>query len=157
MQGLANIIVDQSLTSTRNSLFIASFDFLNYTVTPKHPPKPLIHIFRFRIFFLFVPLDFVFVSPEFSYRPGLSVLSEDSSTTAAPTSSPPVIPSSNNSNSTPPHGAGGPPNRPLPPTPDDDDQIQGDRTLIMKRVSYKFSILFDTVNPILYMYMNIYV
>lgn len=28
---------------------------------------------------------------------------------------------------------GGPPNRPLPPTPDDD--AQGDRTLIMKRVS----------------------
>lgn len=28
----------------------------------------------------------------------------------------------------------GPPNRPLPPTPDDDAQ-QGDRTLIMKRVS----------------------
>lgn len=57
-----------------------------------------------------------FVSPEFSYRPGLSVLSEDS----------------NNASSA--HGAGGPPNRPLPPTPDDDDH-QGDRTLIMKRVS----------------------
>lgn len=39
----------------------------------------------------------------------------------------------NNSNSAPTHGAGGPPNRPLPPTPDDD---QGDRTLIMKRVSF---------------------
>lgn len=59
-------------------------------------------------------------SPEFSYRPGLSVLSEDAIT--------------NNSNSAPTHGAGGPPNRPLPPTPDDDDQ--GDRTLIMKRVSF---------------------
>lgn len=56
------------------------------------------------------------ISPEFSYRPGLSVLSEDSN------------------NAVPSHGAGGPPNRPLPPTPDDDDQ-QGDRTLIMKRVS----------------------
>lgn len=55
-------------------------------------------------------------SPEFSYRPGLSVLSEDSGATPA-------------------HGSsGGPPNRPLPPTPDDDD-AQGERTLIMKRVS----------------------
>lgn len=141
------IIVDQSLTSTRNSLFIALFDLLNYTVNPQTSPQhPSYIIFRFRIFF--VPLDFVFVSPEFSYRPGLSVLSEDSSTTAAPTTSPPVIPSSNNSNSTPPHGAGGPPNRPLPPTPDDDDQIQGDRTLIMKRVSYKLSAPFDAINPI---------
>lgn len=62
---------------------------------------------------------FVFdlVSPEFSYRPGLSVLNEDS----------------NNAAST--HSGAGPPNRPLPPTPDDDDQ-QGDRTLIMKRVSW---------------------
>lgn len=60
---------------------------------------------------------FYFISPEFSYRPGLSVLSEDSN------------------NAVPLHGAGGPPNRPLPPTPDDDDQ-QGDRTLIMKRVSF---------------------
>ncbi|XP_037044510.1 serine/threonine-protein kinase mig-15 isoform X3 [Bradysia coprophila] len=66
------------------------------TLLASDPPKPL---------------------PEFSYRPGLSVLSEDAIT--------------NNSNSAPTHGAGGPPNRPLPPTPDDDDQ--GDRTLIMKR------------------------
>ena len=59
-------------------------------------------------------------SPEFSYRPGLSVLSEDStSTSAVPTTQ---------------HGSGGPPNRPLPPTPDDDD-VHSDRTLIMKRVS----------------------
>lgn len=70
--------------------------------------------------FLFVFCEFGSVSPEFSYRPGLSVLSEDS---AAP------VPS---------HGSGGPPNRPLPPTPDDDDQNQGDRTLIMKRVSVNF-------------------
>lgn len=56
------------------------------------------------------------ISPEFSYRPGLSALSEDASTNNASAQS-----------------AGGPPNRPLPPTPDDDDQ-QGDRTLIMKRV-----------------------
>ncbi|XP_055322788.1 serine/threonine-protein kinase mig-15 isoform X7 [Sitodiplosis mosellana] len=63
------------------------------TLLASDPPKPL---------------------PEFSYRPGLSVLSEDSN------------------NAVPSHGAGGPPNRPLPPTPDDDDQ-QGDRTLIMKR------------------------
>lgn len=70
--------------------------------------------FRSFVRFLFVWFDFI--SPEFSYRPGLSVLSEDTN------------------NAVPSHGAGGPPNRPLPPTPDDDDQ-QGDRTLIMKRVS----------------------
>lgn len=41
------------------------------------------------------------------------------------------------------HGSGGPPNRPLPPTPDDDDQTQGgDRTLIMKRVSFMFDVFF---------------
>lgn len=45
---------------------------------------------------------------------------------------------SNNVSTT--HGAGGPPNRPLPPTPDDDDQ-QGDRTLIMKRVSNRHHII----------------
>lgn len=56
----------------------------------------------------------MFVSPEFSYRPGLGSVSEDT----------------NNAKS---HTAGGPPNRPLPPTPDDDDQ-NGERTLIMKRV-----------------------
>jgi hypothetical protein len=50
----------------------------------------------------------------------LSALSEDSAASPAPQA--------------PAHGAGGPPNRPLPPTPDDDD-AQGDRTLIMKRVS----------------------
>ena len=58
-------------------------------------------------------------SPEFSYRPGLVPVSEDSTTPMT-------------------HGSGGPPNRPLPPTPDDDDQA-GDRTLIMKRVSHKFN------------------
>lgn len=62
---------------------------------------------------------FDLASPEFSYRPGLSVLAED-----------PI-----NAAST--HGVAGPPNRPLPPTPDDDDH-QGDRTLIMKRVSLNF-------------------
>ncbi|XP_075163971.1 serine/threonine-protein kinase msn isoform X3 [Haematobia irritans] len=62
------------------------------TLLASDPPKPL---------------------PEFSYRPGLVPVSEDSST--------PIT-----------HGSGGPPNRPLPPTPDDDDQA-GDRTLIMKR------------------------
>ncbi|XP_063702454.1 serine/threonine-protein kinase mig-15 isoform X7 [Culicoides brevitarsis] len=62
------------------------------TLLASDPPKPL---------------------PEFSYRPGLSSLSEDSGATPA-------------------HGSsGGPPNRPLPPTPDDDDA--GERTLIMKR------------------------
>ncbi|XP_055914505.1 serine/threonine-protein kinase mig-15 isoform X12 [Eupeodes corollae] len=63
------------------------------TLLASDPPKPL---------------------PEFSYRPGLGPVSED-------TTSPPAS-----------HGIGGPPNRPLPPTPDDDDQA-GDRTLIMKR------------------------
>lgn len=72
--------------------------------------------FSFEFVFGLFGLFFYFISPEFSYRPGLSVLSEDSN------------------NAVPSHGAGGPPNRPLPPTPDDDDQ-QGDRTLIMKRVS----------------------
>lgn len=63
-------------------------------------------------------------SPEFSYRPGLVPVSEDSSST-------PIT-----------HGSGGPPNRPLPPTPDDDDQA-GDRTLIMKRVSVRFYLIFS--------------
>ena len=57
------------------------------------------------------------LSPEFSYRPGPVPVPEDSN------------------NSIVPHMPGGPPNRPLPPTPDDDDQ-NGDRTLIMKRVSF---------------------
>ncbi|XP_060657682.1 mitogen-activated protein kinase kinase kinase kinase 4 isoform X8 [Drosophila nasuta] len=66
------------------------------TLLASDPPKPL---------------------PEFSYRPGLGPVSEDSTTTTTT----PLT-----------HGSGGPPNRPLPPTPDDDDQA-GDRTLIMKR------------------------
>lgn len=61
----------------------------------------------------------VLFRPEFSYRPGLGPVSEDTTTTTTT----PLT-----------HGSGGPPNRPLPPTPDDDDQA-GDRTLIMKRVS----------------------
>ncbi|XP_030240123.1 misshapen-like kinase 1 isoform X6 [Drosophila navojoa] len=68
------------------------------TLLASDPPKPL---------------------PEFSYRPGLGPVSED--TTTATTTTTPLS-----------HGSGGPPNRPLPPTPDDDDQA-GDRTLIMKR------------------------
>lgn len=68
------------------------------------------------VFAFCVLVAFYLISPEFSYRPGLSALSEDASTNNASAQS-----------------AGGPPNRPLPPTPDDDDQ-QGDRTLIMKRV-----------------------
>ncbi|XP_032290593.1 serine/threonine-protein kinase mig-15 isoform X8 [Drosophila virilis] len=66
------------------------------TLLASDPPKPL---------------------PEFSYRPGLGPVSEDTTTTTTT----PLT-----------HGSGGPPNRPLPPTPDDDDQA-GDRTLIMKR------------------------
>lgn len=72
--------------------------------------------FGFGCCFSFCLVRLTLFSPEFSYRPGLSVLSEDTN------------------NAVSAHGAGGPPNRPLPPTPDDDDQ-QGDRTLIMKRVS----------------------
>lgn len=53
-------------------------------------------------------------SPEFSYRSG--IMSSESTASA----------SGQNQGT-------GPPNRPLPPTPDDD--AQGDRTLIMKRVS----------------------
>ncbi|KAL5282324.1 msn family protein [Megaselia abdita] len=62
------------------------------TLLASDPPKPL---------------------PEFSYRPGLGSVSEET----------------NNAKS---HTSAGPPNRPLPPTPDDDDQ-NDERTLIMKR------------------------
>jgi hypothetical protein len=61
------------------------------------------------------------ISPEFQYRPGggIGILSsENSAASSTPTTT---------------TTQGGPPNRPLPPTPDDD--AQGDRTLIMKRVS----------------------
>lgn len=50
------------------------------------------------------------------FRPGGGIGNLSSDTAASSTNQP-----------------GGPPNRPLPPTPDDD--AQGDRTLIMKRVS----------------------
>lgn len=82
------------------------------------PPRFLRIAFAFRSVFC-VCLDFVLFRPEFSYRPGLGPVSEDTTTTTTT----PLT-----------HGSGGPPNRPLPPTPDDDDQA-GDRTLIMKRVS----------------------
>lgn len=92
-------------------------------------------------------LDLLFdlISPEFSYRPGLSALSEDATTHNASGQS-----------------GGGPPNRPLPPTPDDDDNNpQGDRTLIMKRVSRwlwddsilklcSISLLSDSMNQYIY-------
>lgn len=57
------------------------------------------------------------ISPEFQYRPGggIGILSGENTATSSA------------------NQQGGPPNRPLPPTPDDD--AQGDRTLIMKRVS----------------------
>lgn len=41
-------------------------------------------------------------------------------------------------------GSGGAPNRPLPPTPDDEES-QGDRTLVMKRVS-KMYITYNIVH-----------
>lgn len=53
-----------------------------------------------------------FISPEFSYRSG--IISSESGAASGQ------------------NQGSGPPNRPLPPTPDD---AQGDRTLIMKRVS----------------------
>lgn len=83
-------------------------------------------------FFVFGFPSFVLVMfrPEFSYRPGLGPVSEDTTTTTTT----PLT-----------HGSGGPPNRPLPPTPDDDDQA-GDRTLIMKRVS--------SCHPTYYIYIS---
>lgn len=93
-----------------HSLRLLSFPLLVST------PAFVSVVFCFSVWF-----GFDLISPEFSYRPGLSVLSEDT----------------NNAAST--HGGAGPPNRPLPPTPDDDDQ-QGDRTLIMKRVSWSISM-----------------
>lgn len=68
-------------------------------------------------FFFFIIIWFCLVSPEFAYRPGLGVVAEGAS--------------SSNSGAT---GSGGAPNRPLPPTPDDDDS-QGDKTLVLRRVS----------------------
>lgn len=78
---------------------------------PLHPTHLISHLSHFTVIIILELYDFI--SPEFSYRPGL--MSGESTATA----------STNQSS--------GPPNRPLPPTPDDD--AQGDRTLIMKRVS----------------------
>lgn len=74
------------------------------------------------IHLLFRPVLFLFcfVSPEFSYRPGLGAVAESS-----PSGSSPGAAGS---------GSGGAPNRPLPPTPDDDES-QGDKTLVLRRVS----------------------
>lgn len=95
------------------------FDFL---------PPPFFAFCVFGSLPWFVPFWFFFMlRPEFSYRPGLGPVSEDT-TTATTTTTTPLS-----------HGSGGPPNRPLPPTPDDDDQA-GDRTLIMKRVSPKLKL-----------------
>lgn len=67
----------------------------------------------------------MFVSPEFSYRAGLGVVPE------AGGSSPGATGSSS--------GSGTAPNRPLPPTPDDDES-QGDRTLVLRKVSKRFVV-----------------
>lgn len=75
-------------------------------------PHPYDHNY-YCITYFYVEL-YNLISPEFSYRSG--IMSSDSTASA----------SGQNQGS-------GPPNRPLPPTPDDD--AQGDRTLIMKRVS----------------------
>lgn len=64
---------------------------------------------------LFLFFCFLFVSPEFSYRPGLGVVAEGSPSGSSPSAT----------------GSGGPPNRPLPPTPDDDES-QGDKTLVLR-------------------------
>lgn len=99
-------LIGLSLEVTQTNYLV----FLTHSIMSSHPHftcSPKIRSFALLDFLL------VLLSPEFSYRPGLSVLAEDSN--------PPVPPV-------------GPPNRPLPPTPDDDDS-QGDRTLIMKRVS----------------------
>lgn len=69
---------------------------------------------------LFLLVLFCSVSPEFSYRPGLGAVAEGS-------------PSGSSSAAAVP-GSGGAPNRPLPPTPDDDES-QGDKTLVLRRVS----------------------
>lgn len=68
---------------------------------------------------------FFFVSPEFSYRAGLGVVPEGT----AGVSSPGATGSGSSSGSAP--------NRPLPPTPDDDES-QGDKTLVLRRVSYMY-------------------
>lgn len=76
--------------------------------------------FRFR---------FCLVSPEFSYRPGLGIVAEGSSSVSSPGAT----------------GSGGAPNRPLPPTPDDDDS-QGDKTLVLRRVSVSIVAVFTFQN-----------
>lgn len=86
------------------------------TLLASDPPKPLwVEVLFFGFNFIFHGQLFM-TCFKLSYRPGggIGILSSDSTATS----------SSNQ---------GGPPNRPLPPTPDDD--AQGDRTLIMKRVS----------------------
>lgn len=70
---------------------------------------------------MFFLVSFCFVSPEFSYRAGLPGVPDGTasvSSAGAPAGS----------------GTGGAPNRPLPPTPDDDES-QGERTLVLRKVS----------------------
>lgn len=86
---------------------------LTATSLDPRPPYPLSSHLTSHYTVIIILELYDFISPEFSYRPGL--MSGESTATA----------STNQSS--------GPPNRPLPPTPDDD--AQGDRTLIMKRVS----------------------
>lgn len=85
-------------------------------------------IFYFGFWLLFILsfccfLRFGLVSPEFAYRPGLGVVAEGAPSGSSPGAT----------------GSGGAPNRPLPPTPDDDDS-QGDKTLVLRRVSNRFSL-----------------
>lgn len=78
-------------------------------------------MFSFCYGLFLVSFLFCFVSPEFSYRAGLPGVPDGTasvSSAGAPTGS----------------GTGGAPNRPLPPTPDDDES-QGDRTLVLRKVS----------------------
>lgn len=78
----------------------------------------IIHLSSFVPNFCFA---FCFVSPEFSYRPGLGSVAEGSPSASSPGAAGSA-------------GSGGAPNRPLPPTPDDDES-QGDKTLVLRRVS----------------------
>lgn len=72
--------------------------------------------------------SFCFVSPEFSYRAGLPGVPEGTASVSSPGAT-------SGSGS----GTGGAPNRPLPPTPDDDES-QGDRTLVLRKVSELMTI-----------------
>lgn len=78
--------------------------------------SPAIHRSHCELNFSHFPSAGRVLTDDSPFRPGGGIGNLSSDTAASSTNQP-----------------GGPPNRPLPPTPDDD--AQGDRTLIMKRVS----------------------